>query len=246
MFNQERKSMKSKFHGTAGKAAAAFAVAVGVLGFVGAPAAFAAGTSAGSATVLDPATNKPLNSGGSQTTWTIGLPAQAHCTKDTATNSYHVFSYEVSTTTVPDPGTLTFSSAGPSAGNPLYDTTAGPYISANTAPTTGQVIGLPNFNWALFSPDGVAGIANPNGVYNVGIACADATNQGDVFWNVVVTFAASTADPNGQTWTAANPAANVPESPLTIALPLSAVVLVGAGAVVVRRRRSQAASSVAV
>lgn len=238
--------MKSKFHGAAGKAAAAFAVAVGVLGFVGAPAAFAAGTSAGPATVLDPATNKPLNSGGSSTTWTIGLPPQAHCTKDTATNSYHVFSYEVSTSTVPDPGTLTFSSAGPSAGNPLYDTTSSPYISANTAPTTGQVIQIPSFNWALFSPSGAAGFVNANGTYNVGIECANATNQADVYWNVVVTFIASTSDPNQQTWTAANPAPSVPESPLTIALPLSAVVLIGAGAVVVRRRRSQGASSVAV
>jgi hypothetical protein len=186
----------------------ALAIVVGVASFgmrMAAP-----GSSAGSATILDPSSNQPLNSGGSQVVWTIGLPPQAKCTKDTATNAYHVFSYIVPSAV--NPNSLSFTSTGPADPTanaldyPLVDAFGSPYIAANTAPQTGQVIQIPQFNWAGFSIDGRNGKATlPAGAYNVGIACATGGGVEDVFWNVAITFAASSTDPAGETWTAANP-----------------------------------------
>jgi hypothetical protein len=235
--------MKFKPRGIAAKFAAATAITVGGLAMFGVPAM--AGTSAGNATILNPATNTALNSGGSQTTWTIGLPPQAHCTKDTATNAYHVYSYIVPAAV--NPSTLSFSSTGPTDPTanaldyPLVDTFGSPYIAANTAPNTGQVIQIPNFNWAAFSIDARNATASlPAGTYNVGIACATGSGVEDVFWNVQETFTASTADANGETWTAANPTTSVPETSTAILLPLSfiAIIGVGGGVIVMRRRRN--------
>jgi hypothetical protein len=235
--------MKFKPRGIAAKFAAATAITVGGLAMFGVPAM--AGTSAGNATILDPASNKPLNTGGSTTTWTIGLPPQAHCTKDTATNAYHVYSYIVPASV--NPNTLSFTSTGPTDPTlnpldyPLVDTFGSPYIAANTAPNTGQVIQIPQFNWAAFSIDARGTTASlPAGTYNVGIACATGAGVEDVFWNVQKTFTAAASDPAGETWTAANPTTSVPETPTAILLPLSfiAIIGVGGGMIVLRRRRN--------
>jgi hypothetical protein len=162
----------------------------------------AAGTSSGAAVPTDPTQNTPLTSGGSSTTWTLNLPAQASCSGDTASQGFHVYSYVVPSGV--DPSTLTFNPAsGPSQGFPLVDVSGSAYLANNTAAVTGQVIQIPNFNWNLFATTDQGGtkLALPPGDYNVGLACADTNGQGDRFWNVVLTFAASGSDPNGETWT---------------------------------------------
>jgi hypothetical protein len=111
-----------------------------------------------------------------------------------------------------DPATLSFTASGgatdPSHNSldyPLFDINGVPFGPANTALGTGQVVGIPIFNWALFSIDGRANTAVlPAGTYNIGIACADAAGVADVFWNVRETFSVSTTDPNGEVWQAAN------------------------------------------
>jgi hypothetical protein len=76
-----------------------------------------------------------LSGGGSETQFTVDLPAQAACSGDTATDGYHVFSYLLPKGTSVQ--SITFSSSGPSAGLGFADG-SGYYGSANTAPTTGQ------------------------------------------------------------------------------------------------------------
>jgi hypothetical protein len=248
--------MKLKTRAIGAKVAAVTAIAVGSLATLGVPAASANGTSAGNATIINPSTNQPLNAGGSQTLWSIKLPPQAHCTKDTAANSYHVSGYMVPASV--DPSTLSFTSSGPTDPTnnaldyPLVDQFGSSYVFANTAPTTGQVIQIPTFNYNSWSIDGtVTGTAPlPAGVYNVGIGCSTsaATNNGDVFWNVQVTFTASGTDPNKETWTAANPQPAVPETSVGILLPLSALLMLGlgSGVIVMRNRRRTDDQAVAV
>src|SRR5580698_10136520 len=67
----------------------------------------------GTATITNPATNQPLNSGASTVQFTVDLPAQAACAGDTASNGYHVYSYLVPKGTIIT--SLTFNGA-PSSG----------------------------------------------------------------------------------------------------------------------------------
>src|SRR5262249_28279422 len=124
-----------------------------------APAASAAGIRSGDAAAINPSTNLVVPSGGSSTSFTLGLPAvttQALCTHDTATFGYHVYSFIVPAAT--DPGTLTFNpSTGPSSGFPLVDTTGSAYVAANTAAVTGQIINIPTFNFNLFATTSMGG-----------------------------------------------------------------------------------------
>jgi hypothetical protein len=231
--------MRFKLRGVSAKLAAAAAVAYGGLALFGVPA-YAAGVNSGYAQITDPATNKFLPTGGSTTNWTITFGKPVFCSGDTASKGYHVFGYIVPSNV--DPGTLTFNAAsGPSQGFPLVDNVGSPYIAANTAAQTGQVVQVPTFNWAAFSIDGRSATQIlPAGVYHVGIACADTLGNGDKYWDELQTFTASTTDPAGERWTASPPPA-IPESPLTIALPLSAVAIMGGGVVVMRRRHSRGA-----
>jgi hypothetical protein len=182
--------------------AAALAVA-GVLLFV-VSQALAAGTNAGAATIVDDSHTAPLNAGGSQTTWSITLPKLAACSGDTANKAFHVFGYIVPVSV--DPASVTFNANGPTTGFPLVDVTGSPFVSSNTAIGTGQVVTIPDFNFAFFgTADKTPPAVLAPGRYNVGIACANPDNTTDKFWNVVATFAASATDPSGETWAAANP-----------------------------------------
>jgi len=238
---------------TLSRAAARTGVAafVGVLVSLGGTTPAWAATNGGTPLIQDhPGHN--INMGGSQTTWTITLPPGAACSGDT-THNFTVWSFLL------DPSynlnNVVFGGVGsggmggdggpiPNTGgsgfaNSLYDTGSNAYFAKATAPGTGQVIGIPSFNFANFSVDGSAGVALPTGPYQIGIACADGTNHVDKYWATNIVFSPSN-DPNGESWqTSPNP--QVPEFPipLSLALPLSAAVL-GGGYVVVRRRRSNA------
>jgi titin len=169
-----------------------------------AQAAFANGVRSGDALPIDPHTLAPVASGGSATAWTLNLPPQASCSGDSATQGYHVYSFLVPSPV--DPGTLTFNpSTGPSSGFPLVDNTGSPYLAANTAAVTGQIVQIPTFNFNLFASTTQGGtkLATPPGNYRYGIACADTNGRPDRYWDRVLTFTASGGDPNGETWTTA-------------------------------------------
>jgi hypothetical protein len=92
----------------------------------------------------------------------------------------------------------------------LYDTGGFPYVNVNTAINTGQIpVPVSDFNWNNYSLTGMVGgfqtLTLPAGTYNVGIACVTNTFTTDKFWNVLVTFSANSADPNGESWTVSLP-----------------------------------------
>jgi hypothetical protein len=215
--------------------AGVLAVAAGtVLSVFGASAAFAA-PRAGDAVITTP-TGTTLNTGAQNTPWTIKLPPAAACTGNTATGGYHVFGFVAPAGT--DPGTLTFDALGPSApALPLFDQAGTQYGPANTAVSPpGQITQIPVFDWMKFTSADLPTTGNP---YRVGIACANNVGAGDKYWDVAVTFTSTLG------WTAANPQPVVPESPLTVALPLSAVALLGGAVIVLRRRQMHGATPIA-
>ena len=238
--------MKHKVRTATGRVATAAGVTA-IAGFMAATPALAAGTNAGLALIVNPSNQTVnINTGGSQTPWTIKLPAGAACSGDTAGQAYHVYGYIVDDAANPDPGNLTFNSDGPVGSGtvfPLYDNTQTPYVNIATAINTGQIINIPTFNLDLFSIDGRGTANNPDGtlvlpagVYDVGVACAHGNGAGDKYWNTKITVSSSGTDVNGESWaTVPNP--QVPEFPLSVALPLSAAGVLGTGYLVSRRRR---------
>ena len=164
------------------------------------------------ATIASPGTTTPLASGGSTTQFTVSLPAQAACSGDTASSGYHVYSYLVPKGT--NLSTVTFQLA-PSVGLGLFDTTGTYYGPANTAISTGQIIGIPNdFEWAPIISKGYAPLtgstgllytgsgASASGIWEAGLACANTSGVLVDNWNTEVTFSADSSDANGFTWTA--------------------------------------------
>jgi hypothetical protein len=179
--------------------------------------ALGTGLTAGAATVdaiattASPGTSNYLASGGSETPFTVSLPAQAACSGDSESDGYRVFSYLV------EPGTnvlsLTFPGGEPDTGANQYGMVEsdGTYWgNENTAPTTGAVINIPNdLEWGpLVSNDSVAldtllyQDTHTQGVWEAGIACVNGSSVVTDYWNTQVTFAASGGDPNGFTWSA--------------------------------------------
>jgi hypothetical protein len=167
-------------------------------------ASASASTLGGTATITS-TTGTTLSGGGSETQFTVDLPAQAACSGDTATDGYHVFSYLLPKGTSVQ--SITFSSSGPSAGLGFADG-SGYYGSANTAPTTGQIINIPSdFEWAdLLGLGATASSLDSTGIWEAGIACAPSSGPtagvASDYWNTQVTFTDSGSDPNGFVWTA--------------------------------------------
>ena len=172
-----------------------------------------AATVNGIATIASPGTTTPLASGGSATQFTVSLPPQAACSGDTATGGYHVFSY-----LAPQgdgPLRVSFPGGVPIEGLGLVDTLGTYYGPVNTAIGTGQIIGIPNdFEWApmitnsYIALTGAGGLlytgsgSTASGVWEAGIACANASGAPIDNWNTEVTFSASSSDSNGFVWSA--------------------------------------------
>ena len=152
----------------------------------------------------------PLESGGSTTAFSIGLPAGAACTGDSATGGYRIQSYMVPAAI--DPATLKFNANGPTPSGvdvdfsqPLFDTVGGtPYVEALTAIADtpggpGLILSIPGFNFAVFSTGHIL-----PGVYNLGIACTlgppTEEDQLEKYWNTQMTFTEDAADPIGVKW----------------------------------------------
>jgi hypothetical protein len=165
----------------------------------------------GVATTASPGTSGYLDAGGSQTEFTVSLPAQAACSGNSRSDGYRVFSYLVEPSV--NVSTITFHGG-------LPDTSANQYglVEAdgtywgdkNTAPSTGEIIQIPNdFEWGpLVSDDGVAldtllyQDGNTSGVWDAGIACTNNAGTVTDFWNTQVTFTASGSSSNPFAWSA--------------------------------------------
>lgn len=166
------------------------------------------------ATVVD-SQSQPVYSGGSTTPFYLSLPGQVSgegsssgvfCSNYSESEPQDLYSYLVPEGT--DPSTVTFAE-GPSTGGGLFD--GGMYYGSETLTNKGQLPTLPGpFEW---EPNVSGGFLTLNdlltegttpGIWEAGLACANTqgTDQGDVttLWNFQVTFAASSSDPNGFTW----------------------------------------------
>jgi hypothetical protein len=165
-----------------------------------------------SATLVDPSLNAPIASGGSKTGFGIDLPAApaSDCSGDTASKGYFVYSYIVPDANIQnasgnsDPSLLTYDASNGPDNHGAFPLFAGgtQYGPANTAPTTGQIIQIPN-NLAFNPP--FASTDLPPGLYDVGIACAKPTTGGpaatDKFFNAQINIVAAPSDPNGYSFT---------------------------------------------
>ena len=170
-----------------------------------------ASTLNGVATIANPVTLAADTSGGSNTQFTVSLPAGASCDGDSASDGYYVYSYLVPEGT--NVSSLTFKHV-PSGGYGFVSPSGTYYGPINTAIGTGQVNTIPGdleFG-PLVSDDGIAlstllytgSGTTASGVWEAGIACANGNDNGVLTdnWNTEVTFAANSSDPNGFVWTA--------------------------------------------
>jgi hypothetical protein len=196
-------------HRPLARTAAGLAAGIAVVGGLAlASTAAHASTLGGTATIAQPGTTTALPSGGSTAQFTLSLPAQASCTGDTATGGYHVYSYLVHQGTALSG--ITFVNF-PSAGYGLVNSLGTYFGPANTAVTTGQIIGIPNnFEWGpLVATDGgsvtlaqLLYTGGTTGVWEAGLVCADTHGAVSDNWNTEVTFTASSSDAHGFTWSA--------------------------------------------
>jgi hypothetical protein len=151
----------------------------------------------GTATITNPTTNLPLNSGASTDQFTVDLPAQAACAGDTATNGYHVFSYLVPSNV--SPTAVGFTNI-PKRGLGFF--ADGEYVGAiNTAEYTGQIVSLPaEFTWSRLTPGELFSHGETTATWDGGIACANSDGIMTNYWNTEIVFKTSTTDAGGFTW----------------------------------------------
>jgi hypothetical protein len=240
------------------RTAALATVAIGGLGLVNGPAAWAQGAQTGVATIQcvnGTATCAPGGQSGTAANqnFKLILPANADgtaasCLGDTAGGGFHVWSYAVPIASQggTNPGELTFPGT-PTAVTLLTDTGSIGYGPVNTNPAStaggpGQINTLPTFSWApyigSFGASAADGLPLWTGDWNIGIACAGPNGSGAVstFWLATVTLGAANPVSGDFSWTV-DPPQSIPESPWAVALPLSAIAVVGAGLFALRRRR---------
>ncbi len=193
----------------------AIAVTAVVLPVLASSTATAVGTLAG------PATISPTK-GNSDTAFTLGLPAGAACTGDSANDGYFVTSYMVPTGV--DLTTLQYDpitgpnplGTGASFRQPLYEVgsgsafTARQTANADTPGGPGTIIGIGQFDLTVFNPGQI-----PTGQYNLGIACIKgppSATQLDKFWNKQITVGTNPAGGPAQvSWAQDN--GTVPNAP---------------------------------
>ena len=189
------------------------------LGISGAGSSVSAATDGGALKPVDPGGTGSLvlESGGSEMEFQLVLDTDGTdfmaCSGDTANDGFRVSSFMVPASV--DPNTLTLGSQGPLPGPalgadlrlPLYPGGGTPWVQQNTAPTSGQVIGLPIVSFGFLSGVGDAAAVQsqvPEGDYLLGYAChigpATDPDHLDVFYDVTFTLAHDNADPNGIIW----------------------------------------------
>jgi hypothetical protein len=180
------------------------AAALGLLPFsvaLSGPAVAGPNSETGQKVIINGTQQVPVTPQPSSTQFDFLPPAGAACTGNTATGGYHLYSYVVDASQVPDPGTLTYNSSAPNTGVTLLDFGGNPYANNNTTTTGAFPLPLPTFAWSPgYAGNFGVGLAIYPGTFNVGVACVTTTGTTDKFWNVQMVFTASSSDPNGFTW----------------------------------------------
>jgi hypothetical protein len=197
----------------------------------------------GEARILGQDQSTPLNAGGSQTHFAIGVPSGARCSGDSAHDGYRVDSYVLPRGV--DPASIAYRGIVPTRGLVLSATGNEPFYATNTAPVTGQIVFLPNnVNWSAVAASDVLPGGTASATWDVGLACAAPTGKATQYWNVEVIFRASRTDPGGFTWTVATPLRTPSQTPWGV-ISICAILAVtgGSGVLLLRRdaRRSAAA-----
>jgi len=210
-------------------------------------AAAVAGASAtkGSAVITKPGQTVPLDAGGSATPYGVWLPTDAKCAGDTQHSQYHTFSFMFPEGV--DPAAVSFKTGEPAdlgSNGRLGFIADGQYVGAlNTAPTTGQVIGLPeSFTWTRLNPKYLL-LTNgrQKSTWEGGILCANRFGVVTNYWETEIVFALSKTDPLGFTWSvpksAQNAIATSSSFPIGVVLLIVAAALVVVAVVMSRRRK---------
>jgi hypothetical protein len=136
-----------------------------------------------------------------------GSSSGVFCSNYSTSDPQDIDSYLVPEGT--DPSTVTFSNLGPSTGGGLFE--GGQYYGFVNVSLTGELPTLPSdFEWEPLVSGNFETVndllteGTTPGVWEAGLACVNTqgTDQGDVttLWNFQITFAASSSDPNGFTW----------------------------------------------
>lgn len=181
--------------------------------------------------------------GGSRTAFTVRPPEGSTCPGDSADDGYRVNSYMVPSTVAPN--AITFDGLGPTPQSfgdyatfrePLFDLETNSFASAQTADAErprepGPIINIPRFSFAVYEPGDL-----PVGRYRVGIACT-LLNEVVTIWSAELVVTSAPSDRPAQVrWSviadAADHASGAPGAPI-----VWAVVALGAGALLIHRRR---------
>src|SRR5262249_34633804 len=133
----------------------------------------------------------------------VALPRLASCSRSTSTSGYHVQSFLVDESSGPDPSTYRYQALGPTLGLPLW-TLSSAYANVNTN-VDGTIPVPPVFSWRhyyrFYSRGGTSGAGGLHaGTWHLGIACSDASNGTDRFWDVPLRISDSSSDPHGFVW----------------------------------------------
>lgn len=210
------------------------------------PGAAGAAVTVGSAVITKPSQATPLDSGGSATLYGVWLPDNARCSGDTQHQQYHIFSFLFRKGL--SPTAVSFKTgvpAGFGTDGRLGMFADGEYVGAlNTAPGSGQVVGLPeSYTWTRLTPKYLFTTGQSKSTYEGGIACANRNGVVTNYWDAQIVFTASATDPGGFTW-AVSKASQVAISgsgggdlPIGIVLVVVAVVLALLALVMNRRRK---------
>jgi len=207
------------------------------------PGTASAGAVAGTAAITRPGTLTALNSGGSETTYGVQLPAGASCSGDTAHQGYRVDSYLVPKGV--SPASVNFKTGVPTKwyGYIAY----GEYFGAiNTAQGSGLIVGLaPQFTWTRLTTKELFPHGQKSSTWEGGIACATVDGVVTNYWNSPIVFTATASDPHGFTWrVVAQPSLAPSHSYMWIGIGLILLsILLATLAVFLSQRRSKPSSS---
>lgn len=202
----------------------------------------AAGSKAGSLTMVSASSHQPIDHGGSATTFTVRLPNDASCPGDSAHDQWRVQSFLVPASV--EPASLKYALQGPRVvgGFPLFDVATHPVsqvlLRANDgAGAPGFIDALPDMNFAVFKDAPLT-----PGEYRLGLACT-LWRVTDRYWETRIVISAAPSDrPAKLQWRLASApsavlAANSSQSWPTVVLVLCGVA-VGV-AILVRFRRTR-------
>jgi hypothetical protein len=198
---------------------------VAVLGGTAASAA-----TAGHAEIVIPGSTTPLSSGGSATQFGVLLPGGARCPGDSTKSPWYTAnSYLVPEGT--DPATIDFKKLLPAPGLFLIGF-GGPWEAQSVERDTALVEVPEYFNIQRFQPSDLLPGGATAATWEAGIACADDRGVASTYWNVELTFSASSSDRGGFVWKVDPTKTASKSSPWPV---VAGLVVVGAVALLVMR-----------